>query len=119
VVTETGVAQNGGETRSTVRWHEIAQSEDFRRLESTRRRAGLLTLTIFALAFGVFLVLSGYARPFMRKSVDGGLTVAYVWILALTVLAWVLVWSYLRVAGRLETMAHEMLQSQGYGEERR
>ena len=53
-----------------------------------------------ALAVGVFLILCGYARSFMGRSVDGGLTVAYVWLFALTVLAWVLVWSYLRFAER-------------------
>ena len=108
-----------GRTGSPVRWREIAESAEFRRLESLRRRAMLVTLGIFAVIFGTFLVLSGYARPFMRESVDGGLTVAYVWILALTVLAWVLVWSYLRFAGRLEAMAQEMLRRGGYGEEAR
>jgi hypothetical protein len=43
-------------------------------------------LSVFALGMGVFLILCGYARPFMDRSVDGGLTVAYVWLLALTVL---------------------------------
>jgi uncharacterized membrane protein (DUF485 family) len=105
----------GGEgTRSPVRWREIAESAEFRRLASLRRRAMLATLGTFAVIFGTFLVLSGYARPFMRKSVDGGLTVAYVWILALTVLAWVLVWAYLRFAERLEVMAQEMLRRGGY-----
>ena len=118
-MSQSDVAPDGGATRSGVRWHEIAQSPEFTRLEAIRRRAMIITLTIFAAAFGTFLVLSAYARPFMRKSVDGGLTVAYVWILALTVLAWVLVWSYLRFAGRLEAMSHEMLRRGGYLEEDR
>jgi uncharacterized membrane protein (DUF485 family) len=105
--------------RSPLRWREIAESAEFRRLESLRRRAMLATLGIFGATFGTFLVLSGYARPFMRKSLDGGLTVAYVWILGLTVLAWALVWSYLRFAERLEAMAQEMLRRRGYGEEDR
>jgi uncharacterized membrane protein (DUF485 family) len=110
----------GGEaTRSPKRWREIADSAEFRRLESLRRRAMVATLGPFALIFGTFLALSGYARPFMRKSVDGGLTVAYVWILALTVLAWMLTWAYLRFAERLEATAQEMLRHGGYGEEAR
>lgn len=102
-----------------VRWSEVAETAEFRRLEKLRRRAMLGTLGVFAVIFGVFLLLSGYARPFMRKSVDGGLTVAYVWILALTVLAWILVSTYLRFAARLEVMAQEMLRRQGYGKEAR
>jgi uncharacterized membrane protein (DUF485 family) len=114
-----GETLGGQSTRPRIPWREIAESAEFKRLESLRRRAMLITLGIFAAVFGTFLVLSGYARPFMRKSVDGGLTVAYVWVLGLTVLAWVLVWAYLRFAERLEVMSQEMLRRGGYGEEAR
>ena len=115
----TDNAFDGEVTRPAPPWREIAESAEFRRLESMRRRAMLATMAIFAAATGVFLILSGYARPFMRKSIDGGLTVAYVWILALTVLAWVLVWAYLRFAERLEVESKEMLRRGGYEEEAR
>ncbi len=114
---ETVNAPGGDGRRVSVPWSEIAESAEFRRLEALRRRAMIITLGIFGAVFGTFLVLSGYARPFMRKSVDGGLTVAYVWVLGLTVLVWVLIWAYLRVGQRLETMGHELLRQQGYGEE--
>ena len=110
---------NGHPARPLPPWREIAESPEFKRLEALRRRAAVLTLGIFTVAVGVFLILSGYARPFMRKSIDGGLTVAYVWILALTVLAWVLVWAYLRFAERLEVESKEMLRRGGYAEEER
>ncbi len=115
-VSDTSV---NGASRPPTPWREIAESAEFRRLESRRRRAAWTTLGIFGVVFGVFLILAGYARPFMSRSVDGGLTVAYVWILALTVLVWVLVWSYLRFAGRLEAMAAELLRRRGYEEETR
>ena len=104
---------------SPRRWHEIAESPEFRRLEALRRRGMLVSLSIFLAIFGTFLVLCGYARPFMSKSVDGGLTVAYVWILGLTVMAWVLVWAYLRFAERLESKAQEFLKRSRYEEEDR
>jgi len=113
-VPETVNAPGGDGVRARVPWSEIAESVEFRRLAAQRRRAMLVTLGIFGVVFGTFLVLSAYARPFMRKSVDGGLTVAYVWILGLTVFAWVLVWAYLRFAQRLEVMAQEMLRRGGY-----
>ena len=78
----------------------------------------LVTLTIFTAVFGTFLVLCAYDRPFMRQSVDGALTVAYVWVLGLTLLAWVIVSAYLRFSERLEAMAQEMLRRGGYAEER-
>jgi uncharacterized membrane protein (DUF485 family) len=97
-----------------IDWQAIARSEGFVRLEAARRRVMLATLAVFVLAVGVFLILCGYARPFMTKSVDGGLTVAYVWLLGLTVLAWVLVWFYLRFAERrLEPASAELARGLG------
>jgi uncharacterized membrane protein (DUF485 family) len=94
-----------------IRWHEIAQSPEFGRLEALRRRITLTLLGVFTVCFGAFLICCGYARPFMSKSVDGGLTVAYTWLLALTVLAWVLVWTYLRLSdGPLRRMADEVVE---------
>ena len=112
-----GDTAGGDGPGARVPWSEIAESEEFRRLVALRRRAMAVTLGIFAVFFGTFLVLSGYARPFMSKSVDGGLTVAYVWVLGLTVLCWILVWAYLRVGGRLEEMGHEIVRRRGYGGE--
>lgn len=88
--------RSGG--KPPIRWQEIAQSPDFIRLESLRRRVTAALLGVFVLVFGAFLVCCGYARPFMRRSVDGGLTVAYVWLMALTLLAWALVYVYLRIS---------------------
>jgi uncharacterized membrane protein (DUF485 family) len=97
-----------------IDWHAIARSPEFARLEAARRRVMFIVLGVFSVAVGVFLILCGYARPFMDRSVDGGLTVAYVWLLALTVLAWVLVWSYLRFAERrLEPASAELAQRLG------
>jgi len=108
----------GDLARSSVRWHEIAQSPEFVRLEALRRRITLSLLGVFVVCFGSFLICCGYARPFMSKSVDGGLTVAYTWLLALTVLAWVLVYVYLKLSdGRLGRMAQDIVERSGsYGD---
>jgi uncharacterized membrane protein (DUF485 family) len=88
------------------------------RLEALRRRITLVLLGVFTVCFGAFLICCGYARPFMRKSVDGGLTVAYTWLLALTLLAWVLVYAYLKLSdGRLGRMAQDIVEHSGsYGD---
>jgi uncharacterized membrane protein (DUF485 family) len=112
----------GARTASEVPWSEIARSPDFQQLMSLRRKITLGLLGVFVVAFGAFLVCCAYARPFMRRSVDGGLSVAYVWLLALTVLAWVLVWVYLRLSdGPLGALAERTLEQSavGVGRERR
>ena len=63
-----------------------------------RRKITFWLLGMFVVAFGAFLICCAYARPFMSQSIDGGLTVAYVWLLSLTVLAWILVCVYLRLS---------------------
>jgi uncharacterized membrane protein (DUF485 family) len=62
----------------TIDWQAIARSPEFAALEAARRRVVVAMLSVFGLAMGVFLILCGYARPFMDRSDDGGLTVAYV-----------------------------------------
>jgi uncharacterized membrane protein (DUF485 family) len=105
------VTRTGG---SEVPWREIAESPDFLRLESLRRRITVALLGVFVVTFGTFLVLCAYDRPFMSKSVDGGLTVAYVWLLGLTLLAWVLVLVYLSLAeGRLLALGQRVLERHG------
>ena len=102
------VMQGEGDTP----WAEIARSPEFGELVALRRRVTGALLAVFTLPVGTFLVLSAYARGFMHSSVDGGLTVAYVWLLALTVLAWVLVWFYLRFSeSRLEPMAARIVEA--------
>jgi uncharacterized membrane protein (DUF485 family) len=108
---EENTDRSAARTSDQIDWHAIARSPEFARLEATRRRVMFVVLGVFGIAVGVFLFLCGYARPFMDRSVDGGLTVAYVWLLALTVLAWVLVWLYLRFAERrLEPGSAELAQ---------
>jgi uncharacterized membrane protein (DUF485 family) len=109
------IQHGNGSSKRTPRWREIAESPEFRRLERTRRRLVLTFLGVFSLGLGSFLILSAYARPFMRESVTGGLTVAYVWLLALTVLAWIIAWAYLRVSERwLEPLARRIAERAPY-----
>ena len=97
-----------------IPWSEIAQSPEFARLLAMRRKITFWLLGTFVVAFGAFLICCAYARPFMRRSIDGGLTVAYVWLLSLTVLAWILVWVYLRLSeGPLARLAQRTVQDGG------
>ena len=108
---EESTDRRAARTGDEIDWHAIARSPEFARLEATRRRVTFTALGVFSVAVAAFLILCGYARPFMTRSVDDGLTVAYVWLLALTVLAWVLVWMYLRFAERrLEPASAELAQ---------
>jgi uncharacterized membrane protein (DUF485 family) len=83
-----------------VDWEGIVASDEFRALEAARRRFVTVALAVFGVAVGAFLICCAYARDFMGSSVHGALTVAYAWLLALTVLAWVIAYLYLRFSTR-------------------
>jgi uncharacterized membrane protein (DUF485 family) len=97
-----------------VDWKGIAESDEFRSLQAARRRFVTVALGVFGLAVGAFLICCGYARDFMGSSVHGSLTVAYVWLLALTVLAWLIAYLYLRFSTRtLAPAAEEIARKAG------
>jgi uncharacterized membrane protein (DUF485 family) len=81
-------------------WGAVQRSESFQRLRAARRRFVTVALTVFTLAAGGFFICTGYARGFMSRSVDGPLTVAYTWLLALTLPTWAIAWGYLRFSTR-------------------
>lgn len=118
VETPSGAGARAG-TEQEIPWREIAQSPEFARLLAMRRKITFWLLGVFVVAFGTFLICCAYARPFMRRSVDGGLTVAYVWLLSLTVLAWILVWIYLRLSeGPLARLAQRAVEQHSDGARR-
>jgi uncharacterized membrane protein (DUF485 family) len=107
-----GMAEHGGARE--VDWAGIAASDEFRALEAARRRFVAVALSVFGVAVGAFLICCGYARDFMGSSVHGALTVAYVWLLSLTVLAWVIAYLYLRFSTRtLAPRAEEIARQAG------
>jgi uncharacterized membrane protein (DUF485 family) len=90
-------------------WTAIASSEEFLALERNRRRFTRVGLGIFFGCAATFLILVSYARGLMRSSISGGFTVAFASILAMTVLAWVLVWLYLRQSEKVWAPAAERI----------
>jgi uncharacterized membrane protein (DUF485 family) len=100
-------------------WAAIAGSEEFVELERDRRRFTRVGLGIFFACVATFLLLVSYARDFMRSSISGGFTVAFASILAMTVLAWVLVWLYLRRSEKVWAPAAERITAAADTGERR
>jgi uncharacterized membrane protein (DUF485 family) len=92
-------------------WPAIARSEEFVELERNRRRFTRAGLAVFFGCVATFLILVSYARGFMRSSISGGFTVAFASILAMTVLAWVLVWLYLRQSEKVWAPAAERIRA--------
>jgi uncharacterized membrane protein (DUF485 family) len=79
-----------------IDWERAARSPELEALVARRRRF-VITATVVALVwtFG-FVLLTSYAQEFMATFIVDGLTVAYVLGLSVFVMAWTLIWLYLR-----------------------
>ena len=64
-------------TGPEIPWREIAPVARVRAAVGDAPEDHVLAVGVFVVALGTFLICCAYARPFMRRSVDGGLTVAY------------------------------------------
>jgi uncharacterized membrane protein (DUF485 family) len=74
-------------------------------------------LTVFVAWFGGFLVLTAYARDFMRRTPIGSLSWAYILALSLIVMTWLIAWLYLRFSERqLAPLAERMNQEDARAE---
>jgi uncharacterized membrane protein (DUF485 family) len=90
-----------GGGRVEIDWLAAERSPEFREL-IRKRRAFVIPATLFYLAwFFGFILLAGYAKDFMGKSVYQGLTVGYCLALSQFIMVWVLTSMYLRIADRV------------------
>lgn len=109
-------------TEPSYDWEAVERSEEFQQLVHSRRRF-VVPATIFFLAWYLgFILLAGYAKDFMGRSIYEGLTVGYVLALTQFVMVWGLAWAYLRKADRdfepLERAAAERAVAMTAGEPR-
>ena len=90
---------------TSLDWQEIASSRDFRELIREKRNF-ILPATIFFLVyyFG-FLVFVGYFPTIAEMNVIGNINIAYLSALSEFVMAWVLVYLYVRRAGLFDRLA--------------
>src|SRR5215813_6686168 len=94
---------------ASIDWQKIASSSDFRELIREKRNF-ILPATIFFLAyyFG-FLVFVGYFPTIAETNVIGNINIAYLSAISEFVMAWVLVYLYVRRAGLFDRLALAIL----------
>jgi uncharacterized membrane protein (DUF485 family) len=99
---------------STRDWEGLERSPEFQELVTERRRFVVPALAVFVVWFGGFLVLTAYARDFMRRTPIGSFSWAYILALSLIVMTWLIAWLYLRWCDRnLAPLADRVNQEAG------
>ena len=111
-------ASTGAAPGRSADWEVLEETPEFRRLVAERRRFVIPALCLFAVWFGGFLVLSAYARDFMRKQPIGHISWAFLLALSLIVMTWGIAFAYLRWSDRRLDPLAEQLASEAGGERR-
>jgi uncharacterized membrane protein (DUF485 family) len=88
------------ETTPTERYLAVQRSDDFVLLRRKVRRFIFPMTAAFLLLYGLYLVLSAYARDFMSIKIVGNINVALVFGLLQFVSTFLIAWYYSRYATR-------------------
>jgi uncharacterized membrane protein (DUF485 family) len=88
------------ETTPTERYLAVQRSDDFVLLRRKVRRFIFPMTAAFLLWYGLYLVLSAYARDFMSIKIVGNINVALVFGLLQFVSTFLIAWYYSRYATR-------------------
>ena len=92
-----------------VNWTAIEEDKDFRELVREKRNF-IIPATIFFLVyyFG-FLIIVGYFPSLVDVNVIGHINLAYLFALSQFVMAWVIVYLYVRRAGTFDRLANAIV----------
>lgn len=93
------------------RYRAVQDSDDFVALRKAFRNFVFPTTVAFLIWYGLYVVLSAYARDFMSTKVAGHINVALVFGLLQFVSTFVIAWLYARYASRrLDPAADQLRQ---------
>lgn len=117
--TETPAVPSGTEETKAPpnRYVEIARTSEFDNLRRVFRRFVFPATVAFLVWYGLYVVLSAYARGFMDTKVVGHINVALVFGLLQFVSTFLIAWLYGRYAGRTIDPLADDLRAKVEGEE--
>jgi len=100
-------AGNGLQT-SGAEWNRIVQSGQFKHLIKTKKAFILPAFLLFSGYCLLMPLLTAYA-PRLMASKASGVSVAYWYGLSVILLAWAIVWLYVKAAARFDVLANEIV----------
>ena len=91
-----------------IRWREIEQDPDFRRLVAARRRFTIPATLFFVVYYFALPVLVGYFPDLMERKLLGRVNLAYLFALSQFFMAWTVMWLYARRARSFDEQARKI-----------
>lgn len=93
----------------SVDWHKIASDSDYRELIRQKRNFILPATLFFLIYYFGFLIVVGYFPTVAETNVIGNINVAYLLALSEFVMAWVIVYLYVKRAGLFDKLVHTIM----------
>jgi uncharacterized membrane protein (DUF485 family) len=106
--TVSSMAAGNGLQTSAAGWKRIAQSSQFKRLIKAKKAFILPAFLLFAGYCLLMPLLTAYAPRVMASKVSG-ISVAYWYGLSVILLAWVIVWRYVKAAAGFDVLANDIV----------
>jgi uncharacterized membrane protein (DUF485 family) len=94
---------------SDVNWDAIENAPDFRELVREKRNFIIPATIIFLVYYFGFLVIVGYFPAVVDVNVIGNINLAYLFALSQFVMAWIIVYLYVRRAGTFDKLANAIM----------
>ena len=91
-------------------WSVVEAEPEFRDLVATRRRFIIPATLFFIVYYFALPILVGYFPQVMARDVVGEINLAYLFALSQFVMAWVVMWLYVRRARRFDQIEHGIVQ---------
>lgn len=91
-------------------WSAVEAEPQFRELVAARRRFIVPATVFFIIYYFALPVLVGYHPGLMDRDVVGDINLAYLFALSQFVMAWVVMWMYVRRARHFDALEHGIAQ---------
>jgi len=96
-------------TTDAIDWNTVAHDQHFTALLQQKRRVIIPLTILFIVYYFGFLILVGYFPALVEASVIGQINIAYLFALSQFILAWIIVYLYVRQAKIFDQLAHRII----------
>lgn len=97
------------EQTNIIDWQAIAHDPQFEALLQQKRRVIIPLTILFIVYYFGFLILVGYVPALVETSVIGQINIAYLFALSQFILAWVIVYLYVRQAKTFDQLSQRII----------
>lgn len=101
---------------SPATWQQVASAPAFRALLRAKARFIIPATIFFILYYFALPVLVGYFPAVMERTIVGRINIAYVFALSQFIMAWGIMWLYIRQARKWDAMEHEIVEGVYHGD---